>query len=62
MAALPNIGAALCESSLIPLLVPCRSLADARSGVLCSNTASIGEGKTWTQSEFCTWQNSVSGQ
>ena len=26
-------------------------------------TLPIGEGKTWrTQSEFCTWQNSVTGQ
>ena len=30
MAAQPNIGRALCESSVIPLLVPCpQSLADA---------------------------------
>jgi len=27
--------------------------------VPCSNSASIGERKTWAQSEFCTWQNSV---
>jgi len=31
-------------------------------GVPCSNAANIGERKTWTQSEFCTWQNSVRGQ
>jgi len=30
--------------------------------VPCSNGANIGERKTWTQSEFCTWQNSVMGQ
>jgi len=30
--------------------------------VPCSNAANIGERKTWTQSEFCTWQNSVTGQ
>jgi len=30
--------------------------------VPCSNAANIGERKTWTQSEFCTWQNSVMGQ
>ena len=30
--------------------------------VLCSNTTNIGECNTWTQSEFCTWQNSVRGQ
>jgi len=27
--------------------------------VPCSNAANIGERKTWTQSEFCSWQNSV---
>jgi len=30
--------------------------------VQCSNAANTGERKTWTQSEFCTWQNSVKGQ
>jgi len=30
--------------------------------VPCSNAANIGECKTWTQSEFCTWQNSITGQ
>jgi len=30
--------------------------------VPCSNAANIGERKTLTQSEFCTWQNSVRGQ
>jgi len=30
--------------------------------VPCSNAANIGERKTWTQSEFCTWQNSIMGQ
>ena len=29
--------------------------------VPCSNVANIGERKTWTQSKFCTWQNSVMG-
>jgi len=28
----------------------------------CCDAANIGERKTWTQSEFCTWQNSVRGQ
>ena len=32
------------------------------AGVPSSNAANMGEGKTWTQSEFCTWQNSVRGQ
>ena len=31
-------------------------------GVPCSNTANIAKRKTWTQSEFCTLQNSVRGQ
>jgi len=30
------------------------------AGVPCSDAANIGEHKTWTQSEFCTWQNSAS--
>jgi len=30
--------------------------------VSCSNAANIGERKTWTQNELCTWQNSVTGQ
>ena len=30
--------------------------------VPCSNTAKAGERKTWTQSEFYTWQNSVRGK
>ena len=30
--------------------------------VPCSNAANIIERKTWTQSECCTWQNSVRGQ
>ena len=55
MAALPNIGGALCESSAIPFLVPCRNvwlMPTAR--VSCSNVVNIGECKTW-------WQNSVRG-
>ena len=34
------------------------------AGVPFSNTAKIRERKTWswTESEFCTWQNSVTGQ
>jgi len=36
-----------------------QSLADPAAEVPCSNAANIGEGKTWMQSEFCTWQNSV---
>jgi len=53
----PAICGAVCESSLIPFLVPCRKLWLTFSArVPCSNSA-IVERKTWTQSEFCTWQN-----
>ena len=49
MAALPNIDGALCESSVIPLLVRRRKVRPA-AGVPCSNAANIGLGerKTWT--------------
>jgi len=61
MAAQPNIGGTLCESSEIPFLVPRRkSLADPAAGVPCSNAANTGERKTWTQSEFCTWRSLIS--
>jgi len=49
MAALRNIGGALCETSVIPFLVPRRKVwltPDAR--VPYSNAANIGERKTWT--------------
>jgi len=32
------------------------------AGVPCSNAGNIGERKTWTQTEFCTRQNSISRQ
>jgi len=63
MAAQPNIGGAVCESSAIPFLVPRHKVwLMPAARVPCSNAANIGERKTWTQSEFCTWQNSVWGQ
>jgi len=63
MAAQPNIGGALCESSLIPFLVPRHKVwLTVSASVPCSNAANIGECKTWKQSEFCTGQNSVRGQ
>jgi len=63
MVAQPNIGGALCESSVIPFLVPRRKVwLTPAAGVPCSNAANIGERKTWTHSEFCSWQNSVKGQ
>jgi len=55
MAAQPNIGGAIYESSVIPFLVPCHKVPlTTAAGVPCSNAANIGERKTWTQSEICT--------
>jgi len=63
MAAQPNIGVALCESSVIAFLVPRRKVwLTPAAGVPCSNAANIGERETWTQSDFCMCQNSVRGQ
>ena len=61
LAALPNIGGALCESYIIPFLLPRLWLMPTAS-VPCSNADNTGECKTWTQSAFCTWQNSVKGK
>jgi len=54
MAAQPNIGGALCESSVIPFLVSRRKVwLRSAAGVPCSNGANRRERKTWTtQSEF----------
>jgi len=42
MAALPNVGGALCESSVIPFLVPLRKVSlTPAAGVPCSNAANI---------------------
>jgi len=47
MAALPNIGGALCESSVIPFLVPRRKVwLMPAAGVPCCNAAKTGERKT----------------
>ena len=63
MATQPNIGGAVCKSSEIPFLVLRDKLSLTPSArVPCSNAANIGERKTWTQSEFCKWQNYVTGQ
>jgi len=54
MVALPNVGGALCSTP--------QSLARAHCSTAVGNAAK-GERKTWrTQSEFCTWQNSVTEQ
>jgi len=50
MAALPNIGGAVCESSVILFLVPCRKVW--LTPFLECRAVTIGERKTWTQSEF----------
>jgi len=63
MAAQLNIGGALCESYVIPFLVRRYKLSLTPTvRVPCSNVANIGERKTWTQSQFCTWQNSARGK
>ena len=63
MAGQLSIGGAVCESSAIPFLVPRHKvLLMPTAQVPCSNAANIGERKTWTQSEVCTWQNFVRGQ
>ena len=58
-----SIGGALCKSSVIPFLVRCHKVClTAAAPVPCSNADNIGERKTWTQSEFCSQQNSVMGE
>jgi len=49
MAALPDIGGALCEGSVSPFLAQRRKVwLMPTAGVPCSNAANIGERKTWT--------------
>ena len=49
MAAQPNIGGAVCESSVIPFLVPRRKAwLTPAARVPVSNAANIGECKSWT--------------
>jgi len=53
MDAQPNIGGAVCESSVISFLVACRKFWLTPAARLpCSNAANIGERKAWMQSEF----------
>jgi len=62
MAAQPNIGGALCESYVIPFLIPRSKVwLTPAAEVPCRNAANTEERKTLTQSEFCTWQTSVTG-
>jgi len=63
IAAQPNIGGALCESFVIPFLVPRHKVRlTAAARVPCSNAVNIAERKTWTQSELFSRQISVTGQ
>jgi len=63
MAALPNIGGALCECSVIPFLGPrCKLWLTPTARVPCSNAANIGKCKTWTHNVCCSSQNSIRGQ
>jgi len=50
MAALPNIRGALCESSVIPFLVPrLKVWLTPVAGVPCNNAVNVRERKTWTK-------------
>jgi len=62
MAAQPNIGAALCGNYVNPFLVPRHKVWLTPARAPCCNAANIGERKTWTQSDFCSWQNFARGQ
>ena len=57
IAAQTNIGGALCDSlhHVAVWLTPA-------AGVPYSNAVNIGERKTWTQTELCTWLNSTRGK
>jgi len=46
MAAQPNIGGTLCESSVIPCITPATDSLTAAARVPCSNAANIGERNT----------------
>ena len=46
MATQPNIGDALCKSSVIPFLAPSHISLMPAAGVQCSNPASVRERKT----------------
>jgi len=51
------------ESSVTPFLVAHRKVWLTHTAQLpCSNGANIGECKTWMQSDFCIWKNSIRGQ
>jgi len=53
MVAQPNIGGALCKSSVIPFLLRRRKLSlTPTARVPCSNAANTGERKIWTKANF----------
>ena len=58
---MPNVMAALAANKGCALSSMPQCLADPAAGVPCGNAANVGELNTWSQSEFCTWQNSVRG-
>ena len=62
MDAQPNIGGAVCESSVISFLVACRKFWLTPAARVPRSTANTGERKTSTQTESCSLQNSVRGQ
>jgi len=62
MAALPNIDGVVYKSSLIRFLVPRRKAWLTPTTRVPNSNAAIAERKTWSQSEFRTWQNSLRGK
>jgi len=57
MAAQSNIGGALCD-----FLYHVAVWLTPAAGVPWSNATNVGGRKTWTQGEFCRWQNFARGQ
>jgi len=51
-----------CRIQVVPSVQCRRVWLKSTTRVQCSNADKIEERKTWTQSECCTWQNSVTGQ
>ena len=57
---MPNVMAALPNTGQVALSAERRKAwLTTTARVPCSNAANIGESKIWTQSDFCTCQNSV---
>ena len=63
MAALPNIGSGVCESFVIPVLVPrCKVRLTPAAGVPCSNAANKGECKIGCEVNFAPDKSPPGGQ